>query len=485
MSKPVYNYSIRGIYSTALSKVLLENGQRISKSSNIIKDRFDLSDSYEDLVDVYIDDIPSKNGIECQGAQMAIQTFEKLLIKELEIPFISRPLFNPYTIVKAKVINVSSTGTSILLKNNSIGELYNPQKKFTIDQELLISIIRPVYSMKSKILVSDNLILIGTGISLITDKIAPTYSKNLLADRKKELESIYLPLTDLPFQCSVHFPSSANMKSNEELLLELEKLKQKLWRLVEDFKTASIGQILDNQVYFEEILFTSLDKTKLDQIRNTVIPTLKNHHLWRSMGENESESLTLMEDVLKQDLNLRALLEDVMKENLLTRIQNSKEVEIFHWKPTGVYYKLGMAEVLELSKTHLFLRRISMNEGIYDGLNIKKEINDQMITYIPLENQWWLRHEYYTENKVLKGIYYNINTPIELCSSYISYFDLIVDIIKIPGKPAEIIDISELKMLYSKGIIHSTLYNKIMTLAEQLKQQADNEKISNFFDKKI
>ena len=484
MSKPVYNYSIRGIYATALSKLLLDQKQMILNASSVIRDRFSLLDSYENTVDVYIDDIPSKNGIQCQGIHVAIQFFENIFIKELEMPFISRPLLYPQAIIKGRIITSTNGTSSVLLKNNLVAEILNPQKEFLLNQELLVSIIRPVFSTKSKILVSDSLTISGNNLSLVTKTGPPEYSKNLSSERKKELEYLNLSLNDLSFPCSIHFFSSANSKSYAELLRELETLKQKLLRLLEDANTASIGQVLDAGIFFEEILFTAFDKTRLDQIRNIVVPTLKNHHLWRSMGENESESLTLMENVLYRDPNLQNLLEDVMQENLLSRVRNLREIEIFHWKPTGIYYKLGPAEVLEISEDHLLLRRISSTHGVYDGLNVKKETNDIMITYVPLGGLWWLRHEYYTINGILKGIYYNINTPVELCTSYISYFDLIVDVIKIPGKPAEIIDIAELKTLVTRGIIYSNLYNKIMSLAEQLKHQADSEHISNLLENK-
>ena len=185
MSKPVYNYSIRGIYATALSKLLLDQKQMILNASSIIRDRFSLLDSYENTVDVYIDDIPSKNGIQCQGIHVAVQFFENIFIKELEMPFISRPLLYPQAIIKGRIITSTNGTSSVLLKSNLVAEILNPQKEFLLNQELLVSIFRPVFSTKSKILVSDSLTISGNNLSLVT-KTGPTeYIKNLSSDLKK------------------------------------------------------------------------------------------------------------------------------------------------------------------------------------------------------------------------------------------------------------------------------------------------------------
>ncbi|MFX0205317.1 MAG: DUF402 domain-containing protein, partial [Candidatus Hodarchaeota archaeon] len=138
----------------------------------------------------------------------------------------------------------------------------------------------------------------------------------------------------------------------------------------------------------------------------------------------------------------------------------------------GRYFKLGSAVVRDITNEHLILLRQVSSDGIYDGLGIKKEKNDLIETLVPLHGEWWLQHRYYSSEGQLKGSYFNINTPIELCIDSICYFDLLVDVVKLPGSPPEIIDLEELEHYVNQEIIKPKLQNKILEIAKQLESMS-------------
>jgi len=110
--------------------------------------------------------------------------------------------------------------------------------------------------------------------------------------------------------------------------------------------------------------------------------------------------------------------------------------------------------------------RVFSREGIYDGLNVKKEEGDYDIVEFD-SRKWYQIHRYYNKDGKLKGIYVNISTPPELLRGKLRYLDLEVDVVKV-GDEVRIIDLEELEK--NKEIIGETMYKKIFTIIEEVKK---------------
>ena len=74
----MFSVRIRGIYSTALTKLLLDEGFEVVQPSTIIQERFGLKGN-EDSPDLDIEDLGDLQGIRAQGKNEPINAFKTIL----------------------------------------------------------------------------------------------------------------------------------------------------------------------------------------------------------------------------------------------------------------------------------------------------------------------------------------------------------------------------------------------------------------------
>jgi len=83
---PLINARIRGIYSTALTCLLLDNDFRVVQPSEAIRERFNLQEKPEDgpPFDLDIHDRPDRQGVDAAGHEKAVNAFAVLLQATLD-----------------------------------------------------------------------------------------------------------------------------------------------------------------------------------------------------------------------------------------------------------------------------------------------------------------------------------------------------------------------------------------------------------------
>ncbi len=471
--KLTFYYRVRGICATALSKIILDDGHCLTNVSLPIKKRLQIGDDLAHPPDAYVLENPTKTGFFCRGEVNAVDTLEQLLLDRLYSPFILRPPLKPNLILKGKVSRVGRQDAKITLTKNYQGRLLPPLPSGLFKgQELIVCIKGHEIYSKSAIPVSTSLTISGKRVAILTNLKRALFSKYMPRKRKEELERIELPFEDLPFPCTVRWRSAAIHSNTEELLAEIKLLKTRLETILDQAEITEAGTILSEGQGLFHVYLSSLEKKKLDQVRNSVIPTIPGHHLWKSQGPFYIDFVDYMDSLLEKRPEIGQELADTFKQFILEKMKERRLVNIFHWKPHGKYFKLGSATIKEITDNSLTLLRQVHSDGMYDGLGVRKEKNDLIETIIPLHDEWWLQHKYHSVNGQLKGSYYNINTPVELSIDNVRYFDLIVDVVKLPDSPPEIIDLEELERYVNRDIIRPKLQNKILEIAKQLEGMA-------------
>jgi hypothetical protein len=212
--------------------------------------------------------------------------------------------------------------------------------------------------------------------------------------------------------------------------------------------------------------FPSLSKASLDQIRGEVVPTVNGHHRFRIIA---SEYVDLIErEVEKFPFRMGKMEEAMRKRLILDTLENGRGLKIEHVKPEGNVIQLrgGVIEFLSGDKKEMFIRR-ALKGGRYDGLDLIIAQGDYAVTRVR-EGDWLVKHSYYSAEGVLKGKYWNINTPVEFYPEKIRYVDLHVDVVLERGGRPEIIDRDQLQCLAEKGYIKEELARKALQLAEAL-----------------
>ena len=215
--------------------------------------------------------------------------------------------------------------------------------------------------------------------------------------------------------------------------------------------------------------FPWLAKSLLDDLRNTAFPTVVNHHRLSLIAP---DSVELVE---KRDLaehpELRESLSRKLENALVwSAYRNGARLKIEHVKLDGRILYLSEGEIIEAAPD---LRQVTLRRGefkgrtTYDGLHIPKEHGDYAVTVIR-EGEWFYQHTYFRRHGALIGVYYNINTWVELYPDRIRYVDLEVDVVAWPDGRAAITDEDELRDRVERGCITPQLRDRAMRTAYRI-----------------
>jgi protein associated with RNAse G/E len=207
--------------------------------------------------------------------------------------------------------------------------------------------------------------------------------------------------------------------------------------------------------------FPYLAKSRLDEFRNGIVPTVFNHHRLRIIN---SRYVDLMET---KELANRPEKRETVSKSLEKRLiwdtyKKSKEIAIDHVKLNGRVIALSEGEIIECdhkAKRLLLKRTKFTGRHRYDGLNLSKEEGDYAITEV-IEGNFFYRHSYFRHDGRRIGDYYNINTPIEFYPDKIRYVDLEIDVVRWPDGKIEIIDEEDLNRYAASCHLNNELFEK-------------------------
>ena len=214
------------------------------------------------------------------------------------------------------------------------------------------------------------------------------------------------------------------------------------------------------------IEFPSCAKTALDKLRSQIVPTIKRHHLYQIFASKQCEpaekkmgQFPFLQEEIEKEIETQLILEPMKKKGFLN---------IRHVTPEGKIISLRGGKIFSLEKMKIIIRRnFSGGTGTYDGLNILINIGDYGVSELS-ENQWFLKHTYYSSKGVIKGWYWNINTPIEFYPDHIRYLDLHLDVVQKPKEQPRLIDQQKLAKSKNEGFISEELAKKAYEIAHSI-----------------
>ncbi|MCP8304283.1 MAG: DUF402 domain-containing protein [archaeon] len=216
--------------------------------------------------------------------------------------------------------------------------------------------------------------------------------------------------------------------------------------------------IMGRDVQLLDAEFPWLSKIKLDIIRGSITPTVKGHHYYKACGASISSVVDMAERLIDRGRPIDEV-EELLKLTIRAHYPvDGCEINMKHVKLDGGVFHLGRAlvEVYDEKKGLIKLCRIIKGRGMYDGLEIPKEPGDYAITEAKL-GEWYLRTRYFSYDGRYKGMYINVNTPIELYPRWIRYVDLEVDVCIEPEGKARVVDEERLEEAAKKGVISKNL----------------------------
>jgi hypothetical protein len=204
----------------------------------------------------------------------------------------------------------------------------------------------------------------------------------------------------------------------------------------------------------------------LDERRRAVATTMPGHHRVKAATGAASAAVDLVEAVCAPD-------DGPFQFGAVARAFGPAEgdtVAIGHGKPDGRLIVLGRGEVTDLDPDgSLSVERSMTAGGTYDALGVEREAGDTALTTFT-EGRWWYPTVYRDDDGRRKGTYVNVCTPVECFPDAVRYVDLHVDVVKLPDGEVRRVDDDELDAAVDAGHVSEPLAERARSVASAIER---------------
>ncbi|MDW8040097.1 MAG: DUF402 domain-containing protein [Nitrososphaerota archaeon] len=454
---------VRGVYATALTKLLLDNGFEVVQPSQTIKARFGLMDNNEPP-DLKIRDKHDLQGVAALGTKEAINAFKTVLHENLDDVVTRTWGVSVDGIYKGCVVGEDGRNVYVKIENETVGVLPKQEKPFESQSEILVQVERKPVGRKTPFLTAQLKVVGNCAILVQNSRIGVSLK---IRDIAKRAELYALGKQLAPMGWGIIWREPAAYKPKEALESEVAALAEKVKILSEKASSALAPSLLVEGSYFMSVEFPSMSKRKLDMLRASVTPTLDGHHFYKSCGGNVSAALEMAEKLLEKGQSPEEV-KRLFKGQIAAEFpEEGMTVNVEHVKLSGAVFHLGQAVLETLNNGEVCYCRTIKANGFYDGLGTAKEAGDKAVSKTRL-GEWHIITNYYARDGVWKGAYININTPVEVYPNALRYVDLEVDISIRPDGETKVLDVEKLEKALEKGLIGKKVYERVKAEVEEI-----------------
>ncbi|UYP48383.1 putative ribonuclease FAU-1 [Candidatus Lokiarchaeum ossiferum] len=430
---------IRGIYSTALTKIFIDAGYPIIFASKEIRKRFNLPFRPKKG---YSKDITIRDRLDKQGVSIMFKkhVWEKLEAEEFkDFPLwqtnnanliVYKARFHKNAIYRGLIVksNRNFNYSYVRLAPESInknGELDSDDFKTTVaryaryipdSKEGIFQITHEdsgenYASLGSFYTIPGDLIVIVpyNNKVIISKEITYGKQKKRLFDLGKEIQQTK--------KYGFIFRTAAELATNDEILEEVDRLEKDLIQTQTDITQFPdrIGEIYSNYRSIN-VIFPAQMKNELDNIRRTILPTLESHHIikslpvWKKTASEPKKDDNKFQDRRKYDkkqsfreedegqsLNFGKLVD--FTENLLKGVDSSQH-DTIHQNFLHEYYKeiLKTRKSFSVSHQKLSGKTIHLSSGYIKAVELESNLQNKVVLKRRMREG---------------GLYDGLNTPIE------------------------------------------------------------------------
>jgi hypothetical protein len=456
---------VRGIYTTALTKLLLDNGFEIIEPSRAIKSRFGLADNFSHA-DMKVKDRYDLQGVRVLGAPEAVEKFRKILHDALPDVLTRKWVASIDGIYKGRIIETSEDTVYVDIGNGIVGLLPKSDVEASEDAPIIVQVERKRIGAKQPILTT-NLKIVGNCAILVQNSRIGVSLK--IRDLNKRAELYALGKRLAPEGWGIIWREASANQPAEALENEVKVLAEKAKVLNEKTASAEAPSLLVEGSSFMDVEFPFFSKREMDKLRAGVAPTLDGHHFYKSCGGAVSSALEMAERLLENGQSENAVKESFRNQILYEFPEEGAIVEVQHVKLSGAVFHLGQAEIEAIDDKGLRYSRIMRSDGFYDGLGVKKEAGDKAVSEAKI-GELYIVTSYFSADGKFKGRYINLNTPVEFYPQTIRYVDLEVDVCVLPDGTAKVLDMEKLEKALEKGFISKAFFQKIVEKVEEIKR---------------
>jgi len=447
---------VRGVYTTALTKLLLDQGFDIVQASETIKQRFRLNEN-TDSPDLDVFERRDSQGVRALGKAEPMQLFTSLLQSCLDDVVVRKWAVTVDGVYRGLVKEVdTATHEALVDIGPSVGVLNDPKTSgYTTEQQLLVQVERFRLGSRQPILTTEikipgkNAILIPGRQVKISRKIMDWQTRTQLRQLGEDLATE---------DWGVLWRTSAANQLPDLLRNEVSTLVERAESIMQRAEGAEAPAMLWEGAHFVNVEFPALSKSRLDEIRRKVTSTIDGHHRYKASGQRVSTALEMAEKLLEKDYP-QADVNDLLRQTIEKEFPSDGSwIKIEHVKLDGKVFHLGPAfiETFDQDKSYIRFRRVFKRPGVYDGLKTPKQPDDYAITEAKMD-EWYFKTQYFSKEGQIKGTYINLNTPMELYPYAIRYIDLEADVCVWPDGRVETLDMEKLEEALTKGLVTEKL----------------------------
>lgn len=481
---------IRGLFGTALTKLLIDAGCTIVDPTSVVKNRVSPVVGNEDWIDegpptVQIEDRFDKEGVVVTAKSPDVD-LSKFPLGHERFPslVVFRPSILQDAIYYAEVIKSDYRKSLVALE----GSPSEAAPKRGAAQGRVVAVLNGTLPKGTRVLVQveqpgylDRMARVSSNVTLSNESVVLILGSNrVLVSRKIQVPEERKRLkqlgkrAELPY--GIIFRTAATRLDEEELVESIDSLKEEMIAVDEErARRSSLGLVRQGKDT-RDVVFPWDFKVKLDETRATMFPTVAGHHGIKSgtrefLSEGYARSIDLVEALIAQLPEHRATFEEQLHAQVLSRLHRPGDLlKIEHQKLDGRKFQLTPGTIQKIwtegNATHVRLFRRFSAGGTIDGLNLSKEHGDYAVNHYVV-GRWYSEATYFNHRGELKGKYFNVSTPVELKLGNVHYVDLEVDVVERAGA-REVLDEDRLDAAWERGVISTELREKALEVAKAL-----------------
>ncbi|WP_254762130.1 DUF402 domain-containing protein [Natrinema marinum] len=468
---------VRGIYTTAVTRLLAEAGCEVVQASEPIRERFDRSFDAAPAA-AAVETTRDRQGVGVSGEPDAVETVADEL-EALAIDAFRWAADAPRgAVFDAEVLEAGGgSGAVVDLGDGRRGFLkYDGVDGYVDDgNRYRVQVREPAPPWDDdRPLVAPTLEVQGGLCTLSRDRSG--VSAALRGERAEELVGMTdLLSVEVPDGWGIrwqHAAADADLEAMGDALEDAAKRARQLEDAVAD-APAEPGEpgLLAAPRRTEWCWFGRESRFALDDVRRRVETTMPGHHRTKAADRAASAAVdfaeaicgSLSDSVGDGEFPFAAVARQFGPER-------GDRLEIGHGKPDGRRISLGRGEVTDWApEGKVTLERSMSGGGSYDALGAPKEEGDVAVTKFR-EGRWWYPTTYKAADGASKGTYVNVCTPVELFPDCVRYVDLHVDVIRQSDGTVDIVDADELEAAVDDGLVSDDLAEKATNVAEAVER---------------
>ncbi|AGB37862.1 DUF402 domain-containing protein [Natronococcus occultus] len=469
---------VRGIYATALTRLLNDDGVEVVQASEPIRERFE--DSFVAApADVSLETTRDRQGVELSGDPDAVASVAPRLAELAIDTFRWDDSVPRGAVFDAEVREADGGGGAVLdLGDGRRGYLAYDDADDYVDagDRYRVQVREPTPPWDDDHPRVAPALEAEGGLCTLSQARSGV-SASLSGERAEELVGMTdLLSVDVPEGWGVRWHRPAADADLEAMGTALEDAVGRAHELEAALSDAPETPGEPGRLAVPErtvwLWFGRESRLALDDHRRTVESTMPGHHRTKAADRAASAAVDFAEAVCGVDGFDGEFPFDAVSRQFGPL--EGDRLEIGHGKPDGRLISLGYGDVTDRDpEGTITLERSMRGGGTYDALGVPKESGDVAVTKFR-EGRWWYPTTYRSEEGTAKGTYVNVCTPLELFPDCVRYVDLYVDVIRTPDGAVEIVDREELEDAIDDGLVAAPLGEKALGVAEAVERALSN-----------